>query len=67
MSKFSLHDRDFDSVKAEIPKSKKVFEIIKLDKDEYCLLEHIGDSVGEIATFTKTELLVLWQMLTTER
>jgi len=65
--KFLLNDKDFDSFKADIPNTGKTFEILKLDKDEYCLLEHIGDSVGEIATFTKKELLVLWNMLTTER
>ena len=67
MSKFALNDKDFDTVKAGIPKSEKVFELLKLDKDEYCLFEHIGDSVGEIATFTKTELWVIWQMLTIGR
>ena len=64
--KFLLNDKDFDSFKADIPQTGKTLEILKLDKDEYCLLEHIGDNVGEIATFTKKELRVLWQMLSTE-
>jgi len=65
--KFLLNDKDFDSFKATIPQTDKTFEILKLDKDEYCLLEHIGDNVGEISTFTKKELYVLWNMLTTEK
>lgn len=65
MSKFALN-KDFESIRTNIPKSAKSFEINKFGKDEYALLEHVGDSVGEIYTFTKEELKALWIMLTTE-
>jgi len=66
MSKFILDDKDFDSVKGSISNSKKTFEIISLDKDECCLLEHVGDSVGELLTLTKKEWKLLKRMLTGE-
>ena len=64
MSKFLLDDKDFESTKVGVPKSEKSFEIHKADKDEYILLEHHGDNVGEIYSFTKSELKMLWKMLT---
>ena len=63
-NKFALDDKDFESFKADVPGTDKTLEIYKFDKDEYCLLEHIGDSVAEIATLTKKEMRVLWMMLT---
>jgi len=62
-SKFALDDKDFESFKADVPGTNKTLEILKFDKDEYCVLEHVGDNVGEIATLTKKELKVLWMML----
>lgn len=63
MTKFALNNKDVDSIKGGIPKSKKSFEIIKFSDDEYILLEHVGDSVGEIATFTYQEFKTIWMML----
>jgi hypothetical protein len=65
MSKFALN-KDFESIRTNVPKTAKSFEISKFGKDEYMLLEHSGDSVGEIYTFTKEELKAIWIMLTTE-
>jgi hypothetical protein len=62
MSKFALN-KDFESIRVNIPKAAKSFEINKIGKDEYALLEHAGDSVGEIYTFTKEELRSIWIML----
>ena len=67
MSNFLLHDKNFESTKADIPGTNRVYELLNMGKDEYCLLEHEGDSVGEIASFTKKELFVLWKMLTIEK
>lgn len=64
--KFSLSEKDFDSCRAEVPKSKKQFEILKTDKDEYTLLEHIGDNVNGIYEFTYEEIKTVWLMLTTK-
>ena len=63
MSKFAI-DKNFDSIRSGLLKSKKNFELTQFGDDEYTLLEHMGDSVGEIATFTKEELKTLWIMLT---
>ncbi len=59
--KFGIN-KDFDSSMARIGKSDKHFEIVRFE-DEYTLLEHHGDSVGEIYTFTKEELRTLWAMM----
>jgi len=67
MTKFALNNKDIDSIKGSIAKSKKTFELIKFSDDEYILLEHIGDNVGEIATFTYNEMKTLWMMLSSER
>ena len=61
--KFAL-TKDFESMRFGIPKSERTFEIIKLSKDEYTLLEHIGYNVSEIYTFTKEEFKTLWMALT---
>ena len=66
MTKFALNNPDVDSIKADIPKSKKSFEIVKFNDDEYILLEHVGDSVGEIASFTYNEMKTLWMMLSSQ-
>jgi hypothetical protein len=62
MTKFILNDKDFESIKS-IDFKGKYFELTKFGKDEYILFEHIGDSVGDIYTFTKKELFALWGML----
>jgi len=67
MMRFAPSDRDFDSCKVDIPKSKKQFEIIKTGKNEFTLLEHMGDSVNGIYEFTYDELKTLWLMLTTNK
>jgi len=64
MMKFALAEKDFDSCRAETPKSKKQFRIIKTDKNEFTLFEHIGDSVNGIYEFTYDELKTIWRMLT---
>lgn len=64
--KFALNDKDIDSIKGGVLKSKKTLEIIKFDDDEYILLEHDGDSVGEIASFTYQEMKTLWMMLSSQ-
>ncbi len=61
--KFAI-DKDFESIRVGVPKSPKSFELLKIDKNEYVLLEHIGDSVGDIYSFTKEELKSLWIALT---
>ncbi len=66
MTKFALNNKDIDSIKGGIAKSNKSFEIIKFSDDEYILLEHIGDSVGEIASFTFQEMKTLWMMLSSQ-
>jgi len=58
--KFALSDKDFASIKFGTPKIKKYFELTKFGKDEYTLLEHNGDNVYELCTFTKDELKRLW-------
>jgi hypothetical protein len=67
MTKFALNNKDIDSIKGAIPKSKKWFEIVKFSDDEYILLEHLGDNVGEIATFTYNEMKTIWMMLSSEK
>ena len=64
--RFALNNKDFDSAHTGTLKSGKSLELTKTGKDEYLLLEHIGDNVGEIYTFTKQELLALWAILTEE-
>lgn len=59
--KFGIN-KDFDSSMARIGKTNKFFEIVRFE-DEFTLLEHIGDNVGEIYTFTKEELRTLWIMM----
>ena len=66
MMKFLLNDKDFDSVRADIPNSNRSFELLKTDKDEYSLVEHGGDNVDGLLVLTKTEWRILWQMLTIE-
>lgn len=63
--KFAL-TKDFESSNGKVQKSDKSLELIKLTKDEYLLLEHIGDLVSEIATLSKEELRTLWIILTTK-
>jgi hypothetical protein len=64
MPKFIFDNKDFESVKADIPKTDYHFELRKIDKIYYSIFEHIGNSVFECGTFTKTELKTIWQMLT---
>jgi hypothetical protein len=64
MTRFALNNKDIDSIKGGIINSKKTFELIKFNDDEYILLEHVGDSVAEIATFTYNEMKTIWLMLT---
>ena len=61
MSKFAL-TRDVDSIKSP-QKKGRYLEIIDA-KDEYILLEHIGDHVGELASLSKEDWRTVWQMLT---
>jgi hypothetical protein len=65
--KFLLNDKDFDSVRADIPNSNRSFELLKTDEDEYSLIEHGGDNVDGLLVLTKVEWRILWQMLTIER
>jgi hypothetical protein len=57
--------KDFDSSSGRIGKTDKRLELIRFE-DEYTLLEHIGDNVGEIYTFTKEELRTLWMMMSVQ-
>jgi len=59
--KFGIN-KDFDSSSGRIGKTDKRLELVRFE-DEYTLLEHIGDGVGEIYTFTKEELRTLWVMM----
>lgn len=63
--KFALDDKDFSRILAEIKKDGKRVKILELKqfKDEYILLEHIGDSVGELVSLTKDEWKAIWRML----
>lgn len=54
--------KDFDSSSGRIGKTDKSLELVRFE-DEYTLLEHYGDNVGEIYTFTKEELRTLWIMM----
>ena len=54
--------KDFDSSSGRIGKTDKRLELVRFE-DEYTLLEHYGDNVGEICTFTKEELRTLWIMM----
>lgn len=64
--RFALNNKDIDSIKGGVLKSNKTLEIIKFSDDEYILLEHVGDSVGEIASFTYQEMKTLWMMLSSQ-
>lgn len=64
MSKFLLSDRDFESIKSQIRNTTRTLEIMKIDNDDYGVFEHDGNHVYERGNYTKTELRVLWQMLT---
>jgi hypothetical protein len=66
MTRFAI-SKDFESLIFGMPKSEKTFELVKIDKDEYALLEHKGNNVNEIYTFTKEELRTLWLALTTKK
>ncbi len=63
MSTFILDQKEFESIKAEVPKSDVILEIKRIDKTLYSIFYHYKDSVFESGTFTKPELKVLWQML----
>jgi hypothetical protein len=67
MSKFAI-DKDFQSVKAEVPKSKPktILEIRNVGFGSYQVLNHEGDNVYENGCYTKEELKTLWQMLSTQ-
>lgn len=62
---FALDDKDFSKILAEIKKDGKRMKILELRqfKDEYILLEHVGDSVGELVSLTKEEWKAIWRML----
>ena len=64
MAKFALNNKDFDSAKAQVPNTNKVLELLKQGKDEYVLLEHVGNSVGELMTLNKDEFKTLCILLT---
>ena len=61
--KFILDNKDFDSVKADAPKPDTSFEIRKIGKDDYALFYNTRDNIFECWTFTKSELKVIWKML----
>lgn len=61
--KFAL-TKDFESIISGTLKDNSHLELTKFSNDEYILLEHKGDLVEEIYTFTKEELKALWMMLT---
>jgi hypothetical protein len=63
--RFALDDRDFSKILAEIKKDGKRVKILELRqfKYEYILLEHVGDSVGELVSLTKEEWKAIWRML----
>jgi hypothetical protein len=63
MSKFALDDRDFSSMKADVPKLGSTLEIRKLN-NEYYIFSHHGDQIEDYGSFTKEELKAIWQMLT---
>jgi hypothetical protein len=63
MTKFGI-DKDFDSAKGDIGKTGRTLELLKTDKDEYSLMEHHGDNVEGLTTFTYEELKTLWRMIT---
>lgn len=65
MSKFILDSqKDFESIKADVPKSDVSFEIRKIDATLYSIFLHHKETVFECGTFSKTELKTIWQMLT---
>jgi len=67
MSNFLLSDKDFESVKSEIGETGRILEIYKVDKDDYAIFEHLGNSVFERGTYTKKEMETIWQMLSTKK
>jgi hypothetical protein len=67
MIKFALDNKDFDSCRADVPKTKITLEIMKTDKDDYTIFIHEGDFVAEMGVYTKSELKIIWEMLTTKK
>jgi len=63
MAKFAL-DRNFESIRSNVPGAKNSLELSRFGKDEYNLFVHLGDTVTELGTFTKSELRTIWEMLT---
>lgn len=63
MKRFTLDDKDFDSCKADVPKTGTTLEIMKTGTDEYTVFTHQGDHVTELGVYTKQEMKILWRML----
>jgi hypothetical protein len=61
--KFALDDKDFASMKADVPKQGSTLEIRKLGKD-YFIFNHYKNTVEDYGSFNKEELKAIWQMLT---
>lgn len=61
--RFALNNKSFDSVKGKIGNTDKSLEISRYN-DEFSLYSHEGDTVTEIACFTKEELHTIWVMMT---
>jgi hypothetical protein len=55
--------KDFDNSSGQVGKTAKRLELLKTDKDEYSLMEHNGNIVEGLTTFTKEELKTLWKMM----
>ena len=64
--KFLLRDKDFDSIRVDIPNTNRSFELLKTEKDGYTLFEHCGDNVDAITTHNRLEWDLIWKMLTIE-
>jgi len=66
MKNFILDDKDFDSVKVDIPEESVILELKRLDEKYFAVFEYYGekrDLINEAGVYTKKELETLWKIL----
>jgi len=62
--RFILNEKDFESIKSNIPGTQYWIEITKISEVDYSVFIHRANgSVYENGTYTKEELKTIWKML----